>query len=64
VEVLFPVQNAGLRERIVHDILHIQLRDTVNAWRANNDGTYERIVAEGEASKFDSQAWSMTHGME
>jgi polyphosphate kinase len=64
VEVLFPVLDPGLRERIVRDILNIQLRDNVNAWRQEPGGQYERIVAAGADSRFDSQQWSITHGMD
>jgi polyphosphate kinase len=62
VEVLFPVQDAGLRERIVRNILQLQWHDNVNAWRQNADGSYERILPEGDATKLDTQAWSITHG--
>ena len=62
VEVLFPVLDAGLRERIVRDILQVQLRDTVNAWEERPDGTYRRLhPASGEAP-FDSQSWSLFQG--
>lgn len=57
VEVLFPILDSGLREYVVRDILHTQLRDTVNAWDLRADGTYQRRT--GPA--FDSQAWSLNH---
>ena len=60
VEVLFPVLDSSIRERIVRDILHAQLRDTVNSWKELSDGTYEHIRPSGEP--FDSQAWNLEHG--
>jgi polyphosphate kinase len=62
VEVLFPVLDVEIRERILRDILLPQLRDTANAWEEQPDGTYIRLQpAEGE-QPFDSQVWSITHG--
>jgi polyphosphate kinase len=58
VEVLFPVQDPELRERVVTDVLRSQLRDTVNAWDEKPDGTYERIRPTG-GDAFDSQTWSI-----
>lgn len=60
VEVLFPVLDAEIRERVLRDILQAQLRDTVNAWNEKPDGTYERITP-GNEEPFDSQAWSIEH---
>jgi polyphosphate kinase len=60
VEILFPVLNAEIRERIYNDILLAQLRDNVNAWREKSDGTYER-VRPGNEPPFDSQGWSIDH---
>jgi polyphosphate kinase len=62
VEVLFPVLDADLRERILQDVLLAQLRDTVNAWEGQTDGTYERIRPAAGKPPFDSQYWNMTHG--
>jgi polyphosphate kinase len=61
VEVLCPIFKRELKERILHDILEVQLKDTVNAWRLNSDGSYERIKP-GNAPPFDAQAWAITHG--
>ncbi len=61
VEVLFPILNPELRERVVHDMLDVQLRDTVNSWILQADGSYERLKA-SDREPFDSQAWSIEHG--
>jgi len=60
VEVLFPVLDAPLCERIMQDILRPQLRDTVNAWEQKADGSYERVRPAAGEKAFDAQAWSMT----
>jgi polyphosphate kinase len=62
VEVLFPVLDADLRERILQDVLLAQLRDTVNAWEGQSDGSYERVHPAAGKPPFDSQHWNMTHG--
>lgn len=61
VEVLFPVLESDLRERIVHDILQVQLRDTANAWELHADGTYTRLHPV-TGKPFDSQEWSIENG--
>ncbi len=62
VEVLYPVQDADIRDRILRDILEVQLRDTVNAWEEQPDGTYVRIEPRSGERPFDSQAWSIANG--
>lgn len=62
VEVLFPIENPEFRKRILDDILSTGLRDTVNAWKMREDGTYARIHPSSSEEPFDSQAWSLAHG--
>jgi polyphosphate kinase len=62
IEVLFPINNADIRERIHRDVLLNQLRDTVNAWEEQSDGTYRRILPKDGEEAFDSQEWSINHG--
>jgi polyphosphate kinase len=60
VEVLFPIMSPDIRERIIHDMLEAQLRDTTNSWELHADGSYERVKpSSGKA--FDTQAWSIEH---
>lgn len=59
VEVLFPVRQVDLRERIVRDILRIQQEDTANAWAEQPDGTYVRVQPSPGQKTFDSQEWSV-----
>jgi polyphosphate kinase len=62
VEVVFPVKDPTLRERIVRDVLEAELRDTVNAWYEQADGQYVRVQTPDGEKPFDSQAWSIEHG--
>lgn len=62
VEVLFPILEPDIRDRVVRDILQNQLRDTVNAWEMHSDGTYVRVRPANGEQPFDSQAWAIAHG--
>lgn len=42
VELMFPVEDPRLHERILHGILGVYLADNVKARRLNPDGTYSR----------------------
>ena len=46
VEILFPVEDAKLKEQLIH-ILDVQLADTMKAQILLPDGSYERWIAEG-----------------
>ncbi len=48
VEILFPVVDPGLKERIVH-ILRELLRDNVKASILQEDGSYEKVNRRGKA---------------
>ena len=41
IEVVFPVEDGVLRERIINEILATSLADNVKARKLNNDGSYE-----------------------
>jgi len=55
VEVMFPVDDEDLRDRVVDEILAITLRDNVKARRLLADGTYIRVRPEGDALPVRSQ---------
>jgi polyphosphate kinase len=55
VEVMFPVDDEDLRDRVVDEILAITLADNVKARRLLADGTYVRVRPEGEAAPVRSQ---------
>jgi polyphosphate kinase len=55
VEVMFPVDDDDLRDRVVNEILGITLADNVKARRLLADGTYVRVRPEGGAVPVRSQ---------
>ncbi|HVZ75435.1 MAG TPA: polyphosphate kinase 1 [Polyangia bacterium] len=55
VEVMFPVDDEELRDRVVGEILGIALADNVKARRLLADGTYERVRPEPGAKLVRSQ---------
>ncbi len=56
VEIVFPVEDAALRDRIANQILAAQLADNTKAWQLESDGSYTRVsCAEGQPKR-DSQS--------
>jgi polyphosphate kinase len=55
VEVMFPVDDDDLRDRVVDEILAITLADNAKARRLLADGTYVRVRREGDAPAVRSQ---------
>jgi len=48
IEVMFPIDDPGLRARLLNDILAVSLSDGVKARRLSADGSYSRVAkAEG-----------------
>ncbi|GAB4111587.1 MAG: polyphosphate kinase 1 [Roseiflexaceae bacterium] len=58
VETLFPVEEPSIARQII-DLLHVYLRDNTRARELQPDGTYQRIQADLEASRTDSQLFFM-----
>ncbi len=54
IELMTPIHDAGLNERILH-ILHLQLADNRLRWELHKDGTYHRAVAPKGARPIHSQ---------
>jgi polyphosphate kinase len=46
IEVMFPVEDDGLRDRVIDEILAIALKDNVKARRLTSDGRYVRVQPE------------------
>src|SRR6201999_4188856 len=46
VEVMFPIEDEGLRDRVLDEILGIALADNVKARRLGPDGSYTRVRPE------------------
>jgi polyphosphate kinase len=49
IEVMFPVDDEGLRDRVIDEILAIALKDNVKARRLRSDGRYVRVQPETSA---------------
>ncbi len=47
VEICFPIENKKLQERILQD-LEGYLKDNLQAWLLQSDGTYERVAGNNE----------------
>ena len=46
IEVMFPIEDEGLRDRVIDEILAIALKDNVKARRLMSDGRYVRAQPE------------------
>jgi polyphosphate kinase len=62
VEVLFPVENPGLRGALRDGVLLPHLRDTAKARRLRADGSYERVQPKEGEKPFNSQEWMLRQG--
>ncbi|MGE3480202.1 MAG: polyphosphate kinase 1 [Gammaproteobacteria bacterium] len=54
VEVAYPIQDPVLRKRVYKDLQHY-LKDNLQTWNLNTDGSYERIGVKGRAHPFSAQ---------
>jgi polyphosphate kinase len=61
VEILFPVQDPGLRKEILETILPIQLGDTAKSRLMQPDGTYARIVPKPGEVPLNAHTWLIAH---
>jgi polyphosphate kinase len=55
VEVVFPIQDEGLKTRIIEEILPAYLSDNVKARRLRADGAYERVHPAGDEPTHQAQ---------
>src|SRR5262249_47689345 len=44
VEVMVPIQEPALRDRLIHEIIGTQRADNQKSWELRADGTYVRVV--------------------
>ncbi len=50
IELMLPILDEALKQRIHEELLMLQLADNTKAWQLRSDGTYERVARrEGEA---------------
>jgi polyphosphate kinase len=64
VEVVFPLLDPVLRDRLRDGVLRVQLADTVKARELQPDGTYTRVKPMPGAEPLNSQAWFVDHPLE
>ncbi len=60
VEVVFPVRDPGLVQRVRKEILETYLRDNQKARVMQPDGTYQRVRRRSRARMIDCQEWLLT----
>jgi polyphosphate kinase len=56
IELMFPVEDPRLKNRLINDILPVILKDNVKARRLQSDGTYIRVAPENGQEPIRSQA--------
>ncbi len=61
VEVLFPVEDQDMIRHLRDNVLEVYLRDDIEAWRMQPDGTYEHAKAPEEGQLIDVQRWFLDH---
>ena len=55
IEIVFPVEDPVLRERIIKQILAAQLADNVKASVLGSDGRYSRVSSRKDGAQRSSQ---------
>lgn len=59
VEVLFPVQAPEMIRHLRDDVLEVYLREDIQAWVMQSDGSYKRTEAPKGGALIDVQGWFM-----
>ena len=60
VEVLFPLEDPGVKKHVLNDILEVYLRDTAQAHELQSDGSYLRLHPAAGEAPFSAQAWLLS----
>ncbi|MDD3136921.1 MAG: polyphosphate kinase 1, partial [Methanoregula sp.] len=61
VEILFPVEDPGIKKALISTILKIQLGDTAKGRLLKGDGTYERPELPPGLEPLNAQSWLVEH---
>jgi polyphosphate kinase len=64
VEVLFPVESLKLIRHLRDEVLAVYLADNTQSRLMHSDGSYTRLIPDGDAPPVDSQAWFLKHRSE
>ncbi|MEM9879939.1 MAG: RNA degradosome polyphosphate kinase [Pseudomonadota bacterium] len=59
VEVLVPIDNPTVHAQILDQVMLANLKDNVQSWSLQADGTYKRLHAEKDASPFNLHTYFM-----
>lgn len=54
IEMMFAVEDAALRDRILNEILGAALTDNMNSWELKSDGTWRKRTPPSASAAFDS----------
>jgi polyphosphate kinase len=61
VETIFPIEDDALKDRILNEILQIQMKDNLRTRELQPDGSYRRLKPKDGEEGIDSQAWLLEH---
>ncbi|HXE41810.1 MAG TPA: hypothetical protein VN516_02205, partial [Candidatus Baltobacteraceae bacterium] len=64
IEVVFPVEDGVLRERITNEILATTMADNTRARMLLSDGTYEMVEKHGKARRSQFEFIALSGGQE
>jgi len=59
IEVAFPIYDKALKRRVMAEGLRPYLKDNVNAWELNSDGSYHRKKTRPKQARFCAQQFLM-----
>ena len=60
VEALIPIENVTVHRQILDEIMVANLKDTLQSWNLEPDGTYKRAASDGEDG-FSAHTYFMTN---
>ena len=61
VETGFPILDPDIAVRVRSESLDNYLADNLNAWELREDGTYEKLVPDGDTMPHSAQGWLLAH---
>lgn len=57
VETCVPIEDSELKLQVFQHGLEVYLKDNINAWQLNNDGSYSQISPAKDEAPFSSQKY-------